>query len=128
MSGSGQEVEVVMFKRVTDGFIFRAPTLWPFGHSRYLLATEAKKAEILERVGGPGRWRLLVAVIAWLAVYAGAVAGLAWASGHDDPTAGDTVFIIVLAIVTLLMSLQAWYALTLRPVVTGLPESAEKIS
>ena len=126
MSRSRDVVDAVMFKRVTDGFIFRAPTLWPFAYSRYLLATETKKAEILQRVAGPGRWRLLVAIIVWLAVYAGAVAGLASVSGHDDPTVRDTVIMIVVAIVTLLMSLQAWYVFTLRPVVTGLPEKHGK--
>ena len=58
-------VEAAMFKRVPDGFVFRAPTLWPFGRGRFLLADESRKAEIVARVAGPGRWKLLLAFVVW---------------------------------------------------------------
>lgn len=121
-------VEAAMFKRVPDGFVFRAPTLWPFGRGRFLLADELRKAEIVARVAGPGRWKLLLAFVVWIAAYAAAIAGWARLSGHEEPTVGEVIVMFALAVVSLLICVQTWYVLTVKPVIADLPQSAERIS
>jgi hypothetical protein len=125
MSKSTQIFAAAMFKPVANGYVFCAPNPKLFGRARHLLVDEAQKAAITERLAGAGRWRLLLAFVLWLAGYAGAVAGLAFLTGHEDPTPGDVIIMLVLAVASLIICLQVWYAMSLSAVVAGLPESDE---
>jgi hypothetical protein len=128
MSKSMQIFAAAMFKPIATGYVFCAPNPRLFGRARYLLANEAQKAAITQRLAGAGRWRLLLAFVLWIAAYAGAVGGMALLTGHDDPTAADVIILFVLAAASLLVCLQAWYVLSLKAVIAGLPETEEKFN
>jgi hypothetical protein len=128
MSKSSETFAAAVFKRVPDGFIFRAPNPWMFGRARHYLVNEAQKAEIAARATGVGRRGLLLAFLIWLAAFAGIVAALALLTGHDDPTFADAVILVVCAVASLLVGLNVWYLWVLRPFIAGLPESHERIT
>jgi hypothetical protein len=128
MSKSSEAFEAAVFKRVPDGFIFRAPNPWMFGRARHYLVNEAQKAEIAARATGAGRRGLLLAFLIWLAVFAGIVVALALLTGHDDPTSTDVAILFVSAVASLLVCLNVWYLWVLRPFIAGLPESHERIT
>ena len=39
--------EALMFKKVPDGFVFRAPNRWVFGRARFYLVNEAEREKLL---------------------------------------------------------------------------------
>jgi hypothetical protein len=128
MSKSSEAFTAAVFKRVPDGFIFRAPNPWMFGRARHYLVNEAQKAAIAARATGVGRRGLLLAFLIWLAAFAGIVVALALLTGHDDPTLGDSVILFVCAVASLLVCLHVWYLWVLRPFIAELPESRERIT
>jgi hypothetical protein len=128
MAGSSELIEATMFKAVADGLLFRVPAVWPFGRTRHYLATEAQKSAIVERVTRSGKRNLLLALSVWVIFIAVSVAAIAWLTGHDDPTLADVGILVTVAAVSLLACLHIYNVLTLRPVIAGLPESAERIT
>jgi hypothetical protein len=107
--------EASAFRQTSNGFIIRVPSLWVIGKSRHYLASEAQKNEIVARVKRGRKRSLLLAFLLWLVVFAGFVAGEALLTGHDDPTVSDTIVMIVFALFSLLLFLNFWYVLLLRP-------------
>lgn len=122
----------VMFKRVTGGWVYRAPNPGVFGDAPHYLVNDEQKAQI-EAIIVPRRpvlfGTMLVAVIfAWVF----ALVGLVWViSGHNEPTTADVIAITVLVVVSLVAAvlLANWtQRRRLRPVLAGLPLTQERIT
>ena len=120
--------EATMFKAVPGGYVFRAPNPWVFGRYRFFLANETQKSELLAVVKARSPivfWGGLIALIA------GSTALLAFGSGHDNPTLGDAVVMLVLIPVwiyaAILIAIRPM-ALRLEPMLAGLPRTEERIT
>jgi hypothetical protein len=112
--------EALMFKKVPDGYVFRAPNQWVFGRTRHYLVTEAQKAQLLAIVTTRSQavfWGVFVGLIG------ASTAALAYGSGPGHPTARD--FVVMLArgplwvYAALLISIRPT-ALRLQPLLDGL--------
>ncbi len=130
MNDSGMEYAV--FKKVADGYVYRAPALWLFGASRYYLVNEAQKAEIvqvlkLKQASRPVTTGLVLGIFIVIAVMAWAYFGF-----HDrEPGIADYFLLVVMVFALLFVLLQvfAWVQLyRLRPILAHLPQSNERIS
>ncbi|SDR56000.1 hypothetical protein SAMN05519103_05259 [Rhizobiales bacterium GAS113] len=132
MSGYRDEIEASIFKRVPDGYVFRAPNPWVFGRARHHLASEAQKAEIMS-IMVPRRPKLILAAVIVALLLFGAAAGAAgWAlSGHDNPTAGDAVIMVAVILgamyVTLIVSTRHKIH-RLAPVLAGMLRTEQTIT
>jgi hypothetical protein len=89
-------VEATRFRRTPEGIVFQGPKPRMFGPPDHYLVSEAQKDELL-RILAPS-WSKIGLIAAAIVAWTAAAAGLAWAfgSGHDDPTAGDLVAMMVL--------------------------------
>ena len=133
MGSVSDRTKSVMFKRVSGGWVYRAPNPWVFGDTPHYLVNEAQKAQI-EAIIVPRRPVLFAAalvagIIAWVV----AVATIIWAfgSGHDDPSAGDLVAMTVLIVFPMLAAVPfaAWIQRRrLQPILAGLPLTDERIT
>ena len=118
--------EASAFQQTSNGFILRVPNFWMIGKSRHYLASEAQKNEIVARVKRGRRRSLLLAMLLWLVVFVGFVAGEAFVTGHDEPTVRDVIVLILFATTSLILSLHFWYVLLLQPSVRSLPLTDER--
>ena len=85
--------EAIMFKKVPDGYLFRAPNPYLFVRARFYLVTEEQKARLLAIITARGQAAFWIAFIALIAV---GIALLAYGTGHDDPTIGDMVIMLAM--------------------------------
>jgi hypothetical protein len=120
--------EAIMFKKVPDGYVFRAPNPWVFGRTRFYLVDEALKAQLLAIVTARSQavfWIVLVAVIG------ASTAVQAFATGHDNPTASDVVIMLALLplwlYAALLVSIRPM-ARRLQPLLAGLVPTDQRIT
>ncbi len=129
---NNSQIEFGVFKKVEDGYVFRAPALWLFGASRYFLVNEAQKAEIMEilklqQPARPVRFGLILGVFIVITVMAWAYFGY-----HDhDPGISDYFLLIAMLFAAIFVLLQvfAWVQLyRLRPALAHLPRSEDRIS
>jgi len=84
--------EAIMFKKVPDGYVFRAPNPFVFGRARFYLVNEAQKAQLLAIITARSP-----AVFFWVVVLvliAAGTAALAYGTGHDNPTVGDVIIML----------------------------------
>jgi hypothetical protein len=120
--------EAIMFKKVPDGYVFRAPNPWVFGRARFYLVDEAQKAQLLAIVTARSQ---LVFWVALVALIGAGTAAIAYGSGHDNPTAGDVVIMLALLPVwiyaALLVSIRPM-ALRLQPLLAGLLPTDQRIT
>jgi hypothetical protein len=130
MNTSG--IEYSMFKKVANGYIFRAPAFWLFGAGRHYLVNDAQKAEItqilkLKQPERPLRFGLFLGVFLVILTMAWAYFGYR----DHDPGIGDYLLLIVLAFAAIIILLQVftWVKLyRLKPVLVHLQRSEEGIS
>jgi len=85
--------EALMFKKVPDGYVFRAPNPWVFGRARFYLVNEAQKAQLLAIVTARSQAVFWVALVALIGA---STAALAYGTGHDNPTVRDAVVMLAL--------------------------------
>jgi hypothetical protein len=120
--------EAIMFKAVPDGYLFRAPNPWVFGRARFYLVNAAQKAELLAIITARSQ---LVFWVALVGLIGASTAAIACGSGHDNPTAGDAVFMLALIPVwiyaALLISIRPM-ARRLQPLLAGLPPTDQRIT
>jgi len=129
---NGPEIEYAVFKKVADGYVFRAPALWLFGASRYYLVNDAQKAQIVEvlklkQASRPVTTGLVLGIFIVIAVMAWAYSGF-----HDsEPGIADYFLLVVMvfALIFVLLQVFAWVQLyRLRPILAHLLRSNERIS
>ena len=83
--------EAIMFKKVPDGYVFRAPNPFVFGRARFYLVNEAQKAQLLAIITARNPAVFWVVVMFLIAA---ATAALAYGTGHDNPTVGDAIVML----------------------------------
>jgi hypothetical protein len=94
--------EALSFKKVEDGYVFRAPNPWVFGRARYFLVDEAQKAQLLAAM--TARSQLMTGVvlgIAFAVTYGASVAAIIFVSGPGEPGIGSFMTMVVMAVVCL---------------------------
>jgi hypothetical protein len=117
-----------MFKQVPDGYVFRAPSPWVFGRARFHLVDEAQKAQLLKILTARSPFVFWVALVALIGASA---AGLAFGSGHDNPTVTDIVIILGLLPFWIYAAQIASIVPTarrLQPLLAGLPVTDQRIT
>ncbi len=115
-------MEELSFKRVPDGWVYRAPNPWLFGSARYYLLDEAQKSEI---AGHHRRaWRFL-----WLAIVVIVAASVPMtASDLDAPRsfavlAGNMLIGLVVGMIS-----NGYLCRAIRPVVASLRPTTQRIT
>jgi hypothetical protein len=120
--------EALMFKKVPEGYVFRAPNRWVFGHARFYLVNEAERKKLLAIVTARSQWVFWIVLTVLIGV---STAGLAYGSGDANPTARDFVIMLVLLpawlYAALLMSTRPTVR-RLQPLLAGLPPTDRRIT
>ena len=120
--------EALMFKKVPDGYVFRALNPFVFGRARFFLVSETQKSQLLAIV--TARSPLVFWVVLAVAIAAG-TAALAIGTGHEDPTTGDVVImlgLIPLWIYSALLVSVYPTARRLQPLLAGLQPTDQSIT
>jgi hypothetical protein len=126
------QIEYAMFKKVTNGYVFRAPALRLFGPGRYYLANEAQKAQFVEVLKLKDQSRSIVMGLVFGAVIVVVVMAWAYFGYHDrEPGIAGYLLMIMLLLASIfaLAQVYAWVQFyRLKPVLAHLPRSEERIS
>jgi hypothetical protein len=115
-------MEELSFKRVPDGWIYRAPNPWLFGSARYYLVSEAQKSEL----AGLHRriWRnLLLAIVAVVVV--GVPLGASWLDG-EHAYAALAFNVVIGGIIGFIWNACLFRAV--RPIIAGLRPTTQRIT
>jgi hypothetical protein len=106
MSESRRQIEAMLFKPVPGGFVYRAPNPWIFGRADHYVVNEQQKAELLRIVVAPRPLIRVAVIVAGVLLWGVAMGTVGWAfSGHEDPTVGDAVVMIVATFAALFLAL-----------------------
>ncbi len=100
MISIGEPNQAHLFKQVPEGWLFRSPNRWVFGHANHYLVTEAQKSEIEALLPRPLNWappKLWLTFAAAIMVLIGLMASIA-VSFPDYPFTAAVVLIAVLLI------------------------------
>jgi hypothetical protein len=120
--------EALMFKKVPDGYVFRAPNPWVLGRARFYLVDEVQKAQLLAIITARSQ---AVFWVVFAGLIAASTAALAYGSGHGSPTPRDLVVMLALAPVwiyaALLISIRPT-ARRLQPLLADLPRTDQRIT
>ncbi len=115
-------MEEMSFKRVPDGWVYRAPNPWLFGSGRYYLLNEKQKSEITGR--HRRMWRFL-----FFAILAVVVAGVPLIpSGLDEQRSVAMLAATVLVEVVIGFVSNAYLYRAVRPIVAGLEPTTQRIT
>ncbi len=123
----------VVFKPVSDGFVYRAPNAWLFGNRDHYLVNEAQKSEILTIITSSSRSVLWLAGISWITMSLLLAAGsllLAHISGFQFRGVSvvlPMIMIVVSAYAAMLIS-RRLLLFRLRPTLDTLTPSNERIT
>ena len=120
--------EALMFKKVPDGYVFRAPNPWVFGRARFYLVNEAQKAQLLAIVTARSQAVFWVALVALIGA---STAALAYGTGHDNPTVRDAVVMLALLPVWIYAAVLVSIGPTarrLQPLLADLPTTDQRIT
>lgn len=120
--------EAIMFKKVPDGYVFRAPNPWVLGRASFYLVNEAQKTKLLAIITtrSPAVFWVIFALL-----IGASTAALAYFSGHDNPTPRD--FVIMLALLPIWLYAAALVSVRptarrLQPILAGLPRTDQRIT
>jgi hypothetical protein len=117
MSESRRQIDAMLFKPVPGGFIYRAPNPWIFGRADHYVVNEQQKAEVLGMLVAPRPLLRLAVIVAGTLLWGAAMGTVGWAfSGHEDPTFGDAVIMIVMTFAALFLALHLALRRRLRQV------------
>jgi hypothetical protein len=120
--------EAIMFKKVPDGYVFRAPNPWVLGRAKFYLVDEAQKTKLLAIITARSQ------AVFWV-MFAGLIGistpALAYLSGHANPTPRD--FVVMLALVPIWLYAAALVSVRptarrLQPLLAGLPRTDQRIT
>jgi hypothetical protein len=117
MSESRRQIDAMLFKPVPGGFIYRAPNPWIFGRADHYVVNEQQRAEVLGMLVAPRPLLRLAVIVAGALLWGAAMGTVGWAfSGHEDPTFGDAVVMIVMTFAALFLALHLALRRRLRQV------------
>ena len=118
----GDGWQEICFKRVPEGWIFRAPNPWILGLHRHYLVSENQKTEIIAFCNQVN-WRFVI-VVGVFAVFFTAVLVLALSL-----VPSQTKFLVMIVfsfIIGYLINTYFWW--TLRPLLVDVPRTTERIT
>jgi hypothetical protein len=114
-------MDEVPFKRVPEGWVFGAPNPWLFGSRRYYLLNDQQKSEVGARLRRMW-WMLLAAIVVAVAV----IVPVTMPQLQQYPLttfAADVLIGLVIG-----MALNAYFCRSIRPIIAGLPTTANRIT
>jgi hypothetical protein len=118
----GDGWQEICFKRVPEGWIFRAPNPWILGLHRHYLVRENQRTEIIAFYSQVN-WHFVI-VVGVFAVFFTAVLALALSL-----VPSQTAFLVIIVFSFLVGYLiNAYFWLALRPLLAGAPRTAERIT
>ena len=99
MANTRTQIAAALFQPVPGGYVYREPYRWPFGQAPHYLVNDEQKAALLAIIvpKRPVLWQ----VVLWSAlclIVAVTCVGLWLYTGHDTPTALDTLAVVVLTV------------------------------
>jgi membrane-associated HD superfamily phosphohydrolase len=106
MSENRRQIEAILFKPVSGGFIYRAPNPWIFGRANHYIVDEQQKAELLGMLVARRPLLRLAVIAAGVVAWGVAMGTVGWLmSDHENPTIGDAVIMILMTIAALFLAL-----------------------
>src|SRR5262249_22217747 len=106
MSETRRQIDAMLFKPVPGGFIYRAPNPWIFGRADHYVVNEQQKAELLGMLVARRPLLRIAVIIAGVLLWGVAIGTVGWAfAGHEDPTAGDVVIMVIATLAALFLAL-----------------------
>ena len=115
-------MEEMSFKRVPEGWVYRAPNPWLLGRSRYYLVSEKQKSEI----AGHHR-RMWLFLLLGIAVVAAVGAPLTLAGFDDQQVVLSLATAALLGLIVGFVA-NAWLWWTIRPIIADLPPTTQRIA
>jgi len=115
-------MEEMSFKRVPEGWVYRAPNPWLLGRSRYYLVSEKQKSEI----AGHHR-RMWLFLLLGIAVVAAVGAPLTLAGFDDQQVVLSLATAALLGLIVGFVA-NAWLCRTIRPIIADLPPTTQRIA
>ena len=115
-------MEEMSFKRVPEGWVYRAPNPWLLGRSRYYLVSEKQKSEI----AGHHR-RMWLFLLLGIAVVAAVGAPLTLAGFDDQQVVLSLATAALLGLIVGFVA-NAWLWRTIRPIIADLPPTTQRIA
>jgi len=115
-------MEEMSFKRVPEGWVYRAPNPWLLGRSRYYLVSEKQKSEI----AGHHR-RMLLFLLLGIAVIAAVGAPLTLAGFDDQQVVLSLATAALLGLIVGFVA-NAWLWRTIPPIIADLPPTTQRIA
>jgi hypothetical protein len=115
-------MEKMSFKRVPEGWVYRAPNPWLLGRSRYYLVSEKQKSEI----AGHHR-RMWLFLLLGIAVVAAVGAPLTLAGFDDQQVVLSLATAALLGLIVGFVA-NAWLCRTIRPIIADLPPTTQRIA
>jgi hypothetical protein len=115
-------MEKMSFKRVPEGWVYRAPNPWLLGRSRYYLVSEKQKSEI----AGHHR-RMWLFLLLGIAVIAAVGAPLTLAGFDDQQVVLSLATAALLGLIVGFVA-NAWLCRTIRPIIADLPPTTQRIA
>lgn len=115
-------MEEMSFKRVPEGWVYRAPNPWLLGRSRYYLVSEKQKSEI----AGHHR-RMWLFLLLGIAVIAAVGAPLTLAGFDDQQVVLSLATAALLGLIVGFVA-NAWLCRTIRPIIADLTPTTQRIT
>jgi len=115
-------MEEMSFKRVPEGWVYRAPNPWLLGRSRYYLVSEKQKSEI----AGHHR-RMWLFLLLGIAVIAAVGAPLTLAGFDEQQVVLSLATAALLGLIVGFVA-NAWLCRTIRPIIADLPPTTQRIA
>jgi hypothetical protein len=115
-------MEEMSFKRVPEGWVYRAPNPWLLGRSRYYLVSEKQKSEI----AGHHR-RMWLFLLLGIAVIAAVGAPLTLAGFDEQQVVLSLATAALLGLIVGFVA-NAWLWRTIRPIIADLPPTTQRIA
>ena len=115
-------MEELSFKRVPEGWVYRAPNPWLLGRSRYYLVSEKQKSEI----AGHHR-RMWLFLLLGIAVIAAVGAPLTLAGFDEQQVVLSLATAALLGLIVGFVA-NAWLCRTIRPIIADLTPTTQRIT
>ena len=115
--------EVVAFKRLADGYVFRAPSRWLLGRAEHYRVDAARKGEIAVALAEMRIRRASAVYVVLAATFAGLISAIAFPHHLPEVAVFWATFALLLVILMRLSERRL-----LQPLLSDLPRAAERIT